>query len=227
MLVRFDLSQFDKKTVINSAKLELYVEAQPRTGAATANLYRASKEWVENEATWFKASESDWWDKEGGDFGPEVEASSEIPSNAVNKWEGFDVTSLVQDFVENPGSNYGFHLYMSVTMVTVEYVSSESGKTDKRPKLTLDLSTGIYNDVVVSKKQIRLRQTSGSYSIYLPFSGSSVVGIYDVKGKELTTFTSLKSNNWYKIPGSIKPGTHIVRISNQGKNIVKRLLFVK
>lgn len=214
---------------MNSAKLELYVEAQPRTGSATSNLYAASKEWNEMEATWFMATESDWWEEEGGDFKNDAASSFDFPSNAINKWHDFDVTDIVQKFIDSPESNFGFHFKMSVAMVTLEYVSSESGKKEYRPKLTLDIDqTGISTKQSTTKyDDIRLSKLSDSYALYLPYSGSNTISIYDVKGKLLSWFVASKGNRWQMLPVSIGQGIHIVRIHNKEKEIFKKIWFIE
>ncbi len=227
-MVKFDLSQFGTGSTVKSAKLELYVEAQPRSGNATANLYAVSKAWKEMEATWFRASSSSRWSKEGGDFDSKIEASFDFPSSATNKWQEFDVTSLVQEFVKNPETNLGFFLFMSVAMVTLEYVSSESNKTTNRPKLTLDIdNVGISNNNAQKSDQIRLSKISDSYFMLLPCSGQSQIKIFDLRGKVLSSFSLQKSNQWQKLPAEIVPGMHIVHINNRSRNFIKKVWFVK
>jgi hypothetical protein len=226
-LVKFDVSQFAPSTQIDKATMEMYVEGQPRTGSATANVYLVSKDWIELEATWFKASSSDWWDEEGGDFEPKIEASCEIPSNATGKWEEWDVTSCIQNFIDNPETNFGFHFFMNVTMVTVEYTSSESNNQQNRPKLTIETATAIENSPKKSNELIRLIKTADSYLVYLPFTSNSSVKVYDVKGKQIASFNTLRYGEWHRLPNSIKPGVHIIKINNKEKSIVKKLWFVK
>ena len=228
MLVLFDLSHITDRVTIEEATLEVYVEAHPISGSGITNVHAVSREWNETEVTWNKATDSDWWDGAGGDYNSDVEASFPFTSNAVGTWQDFDVTSLVQDFVDNPGSNYGFFLYMNSVMVAIEYTSSESNNTDERPKLTVVTDdVGIINDHNILNELFKLIKTQESYMMFIPFSGNSNVSIYDVKGKQLARFNTSKSNQWHRIPGSITPGIHIVRINNQGKNIVKKLWFVK
>ncbi len=227
-MVKFDVSDIDKSATVNSAKLEMFVEAQPRTGSADANLYEATQEWVENEANWFKASSSDWWDDEGGDFEGTVQATAAIPSNAVNQWQEFDVTDLVQKFIEDPESNFGFHLKMSVAMVTVEYVSSESDKVDKRPKLTVNYDgTGNVFTETVNHKNFDVSNVSGAYKMYNPFSGNSQVKIFNVLGREIASFSTTQSHQWHNLPVSIQSGVHIFTVTNNGKKLVKRVWLQK
>lgn len=223
-MVKFDLTQFDKNTVISNAKMELFVEAQPRGGIATARVFKASKEWNEMEATWFKASSSDWWSDEGGDYNNSMITSFEAPSNAVNKWQEFDVTDAIQEFIKSPNDNYGFHLYMNVTMVTYEYVSSESSKKDKRPKLTIEYdATDIMTHSQLKSNGIKIKKINDEYQISVPFNDKTTVSIYGVNGKMLTKFDIASSKKTHAIPLSLNPGIHLVKVQNKGKCFIKKL----
>ena len=179
------------------------------------------------ETTWFKATNSDWWDKEGGDYEPKIVATCDIPSNAVRKWEEWDVTTSIQEFIDNPSSNLGFHFFMSVTMVTVEYTSSESSDRQHRPKLTIETATGINTKKPVVNEQIKLSKTGDTYLLYLPIAGNSSVRVYDVMGKQVAAFNTSNSGEWYRMPNTIKPGVHVVKISNRNQNVVRKLWFLK
>lgn len=227
MLVKYDLTQFSKGTKISSAKLELYVEGQPRKGSATSNLYTASKEWKEMEANWFKASKEEWWSNEGGDYDPGIKASFDFPSNAVGKWHDFDVTELVQGFIDNPETNFGFHFFMSVAMVTLEYTSSESPNKGNRPKLILDIATGIQSNTIVSKEQVRIVKTNSSYQFFVPFSNTSEITMYGMNGKQLVAITTHGTQKWYQLPGIINNGVYLLRIAHGGKNSVQKIWLTR
>lgn len=204
--------------------MELFVEAQPRTGEATARVFKASKKWNEMEATWFKASSSDWWNDEGGDFNSSMITSFDAPSNATNKWQEFDVTQAIQEFINNPDENHGFHLYMNVTMVTLEYVSSESSKEDKRPKLTVEYdATGVINQTYLKEEAINIHNVNNEYRIKVPFDGNSIVSVYGLSGKMLSQFNTSSTTKTYTIPVSLKPGIHVVKINNNGRSFIKKL----
>jgi len=227
-LVKFDLTQIAPGTEIDKATMKMWVEGQPRTGTADANVYHASKEWNEMEATWFKANSSDWWNDEGGDRDNAIVSTCPIPNNATNKWEEWDVTSSIQEFINNPESNLGFHFFMSVTMVTVEYTSSESNNKQNRPMLILETATAINaNKQSIVNDQIRLTKMAGSYQLFVPFAGASSVKVYDVKGTQLAQFTTSQTAKWHALPDGLKPGVHILRINNNGKSFVKKLWLVK
>lgn len=228
-MVRFDLSQIDKNATITNAKLEMYVEATPDAGTATARLYAVAKSWKEAEATWYKASSSIDWDSEGGDYESTEIASFPISSTSAKKWQSFDATALVKEFVKNPEKNFGFFLYMNNVMVTIEYSSSQSATTANRPKLTVTYEeTGIQNNnFSTSHGQFELKRVSGSYLIKVPFSGNHCVGIYDARGALLASVTASQSDRWYELPSSIQPGIHLVRINGNESNIAKKVWFVK
>lgn len=224
VLVKFDLTQFDKNTEVNSAKMELFVEAQPRYGPATARLYRVSSDWDEMSATWFKSNSSNWWNDEGGDFNSNMITSFDAPASATNKWQEFDITELIQDFIKNPENNYGVHLYMNVTMVTYEYVSSESSKKDKRPKLTIDYNEPTAISVVnkYSDKKLEIIKTENYLKISVPFEGNSLISVFNLNGKLISRFNIKGKNSIVKTQTSFKAGTYIIKANNGNNSIFNK-----
>lgn len=225
-MVKFDLSQFEKDLEITNAKLELYVEAQPRSGSATSNVYLASTPWDENGATWFNASADKLWDTVGGDYAKDTIDGFDFPSDAIDQWQEFDVTTAIQEFIANPDLNLGFHFFMSVAMVTLEYVSSESSKSDKRPKLTITYDATDINQTTSFKSDfLSIKKVSNSYMMSVPYSGYSEVSIYNVGGKLLSKFNIDGTVKLHKINNPINPGIHIVKIKNRGNRIVEKIRF--
>ncbi len=87
-------------------------------------------EWEEDEVTWRTP-----WDDDGGDF---INNPLDENNNSdVQTWEDYDVTSAVEDFIDDPSSNYGFLIKHTAETVGVKFISSENSDQEKRPKLTL------------------------------------------------------------------------------------------
>jgi hypothetical protein len=96
-------------------------------------VHRITKDWGISSITW-KAP----WDSGGGDYDPIIEASN--TNDQKGKWEDFDVTDLVKEFIDNPSGNYGFIVkFLDDPLIdfgSVSY-SSEYSDISKRPKLTV------------------------------------------------------------------------------------------
>ncbi len=107
-LVRFTLPG-DIQTV-QTASLELTV-SQNDSFSETVDVHRVTSDWVEDEATWSKASSPTSWNQIGGDFDAQVSAEaivgSQIDTGSVVKWE---VTSDVAAFLDGSRMNHGWLL---------------------------------------------------------------------------------------------------------------------
>ena len=123
-LIRFDLSEFADAENVEKSTLSVYSVAQPRPGDAKIYVHRVARAWNEHEANWFEASDGVPWTDEGGDI--EGAFAEYQTTTEIEIWNSVDITSYVKDAIENPDGNFGIMLYMEVTMLTVEYASSEN-----------------------------------------------------------------------------------------------------
>lgn len=107
-LVRFSLP--DDIPTIQTASLELTVSKND-SFSETVVVHRMTSDWVEDEATWSKASSPTSWNQSGGDFDSQVSAEavvgSQIDTGSVVKWE---VTSDVAAFLDGSRTNHGWLL---------------------------------------------------------------------------------------------------------------------
>ncbi len=108
------------------------------TANGPKTLYKLTKEWDPDSATWIEP-----WRTDGGDFDSKPVATYD--RDTVNVWEDFDVTTSIKDIVEDEETNYGFLLKFDKKTPTngIFYHSSNSEETKLRPKMTI---TYVYED---------------------------------------------------------------------------------
>ncbi|MFC1507237.1 DNRLRE domain-containing protein [Thermoproteota archaeon] len=144
-LVKFDLSSIPLGSTINTASLMLY--GSGRSGDPTGRtyaVYRVTKDWVENQATWNSYRTGILWDTTGGDFSTDGASSTTVPSS-IGWWMTWDVTTIVKTWIEDGQPNYGF-LILDLNEVVpdptgfIGFDSKESIFTDWRPILEIDWS---------------------------------------------------------------------------------------
>jgi hypothetical protein len=101
MLYRFDLSVIPPETQINSASLNLYYFMWKDTDPVGRPLtvYKITSDWDEMSVT-FATKPS---------IASEVSSESLVP-DTTNVWIGWDLTRDVQDFVNNPETNFGWQI---------------------------------------------------------------------------------------------------------------------
>ena len=148
-----------------------------------------------------------------------------------NSWIDFNVTDTIQEYVKDPGRNYGFmfEVYMEGRYLTVN--SSEVSNESLRPKLTINYD----NDPVVPinynltnlHKDIKFRKTPESFLVYLPYSVPVSVYIFNIAGREVNSFTTDRSRQWYAISKLKSSGTYIVRISTPEGIVVRKVNFTR
>lgn len=113
-------------TTITSAVLSIYQQYSPNLDepvpATTVRVHRITAPWVEADVT---------WNNFAGAFDPAVITTLQVDSIG---WHTATVTSLVQDWVNNPSQNYGLLLEQGATLYN-NYTSSEGDPATDLPKL--------------------------------------------------------------------------------------------
>ena len=156
-LLRFDVTSIPAGSTVQQATLRLYAidHTGLRPTARTNNFFRwwpsitlrshqVLRPWAEDSATWEVAATGDAWEMPGcqgagvdyvGEYTDEVVGFEEIRS-----WVEFDVTELVQQWIDNPDSNYGVVIKAYLHTVTISYSfwSSEGPLAWFRPQLVVD-----------------------------------------------------------------------------------------
>ena len=151
-LLEFDLSSIPHGATINSAKLSLYSFDSPSNGSHStlsgsneSVLNRLTSSWDENTVNWSNQPS----------FTIQNQVILAESTNEIQNYLDIDVTSLVQDMVDNPNNSFGFLL----KLVTEDYyramifASSDNTDSSLHPKLevrySLDSSLSVekFNDI--------------------------------------------------------------------------------
>ncbi len=145
-LIWWDLSTFTEMEV-QSARLGLYAffrthEAGTWDFDVSAHAVRAP--WEEKSVTWNHASQGVTWGQPGcNQLGVDRDAASVdsvrfTQNSLVGSWYEWDITTLVQAWIDAPEENYGLLLIASGDRVRYDFWSSEGSLPSLRPKLTID-----------------------------------------------------------------------------------------
>jgi len=163
VLMKFDLSQLPADAIIQSAVLTLY-----QTGAGGDATYDVSAHKILRRnpdlrtATGFTYDGVNNWTASTACYNSIPLAQADIAPaedvtglNASAGYKNWDVTAMVQDWSENPASNYGL-LLNSDTVASADshrvFASSEAGNTTQRPALEVTYTlpgarTAVFGDV--------------------------------------------------------------------------------
>jgi uncharacterized repeat protein (TIGR01451 family) len=131
-ILKFDLASVPQGSRIVSASLQIYANTVPAV-APNVNLHKISTKWDPAAVTWSIAETGKPWTAAGGDYDPTPSLSQTI---SVVGWQNFDVTGLVNQWVNKISSNYGLILLPPVG-ANISFASSEHANVTWRPKLTV------------------------------------------------------------------------------------------
>lgn len=95
--LKYDLSGIPYKSRITSAKLRLYESWKNDNGDnGTTNIARVTQDWVDSEVNWnnMPATEGTY-------------LSESVSPPGVGSWSDWDITALVQEWVDQAHPNYG------------------------------------------------------------------------------------------------------------------------
>lgn len=111
-LLFFDvLASVPVNATITSATLQLYEPTVYPGGAITIEAHKLLKSWSETSTNWTKASGWTPWDTNGGKFDSAVAASA--TANVGGAWVKWNLTALVQEWVDRVSADYGIALIRS------------------------------------------------------------------------------------------------------------------
>jgi hypothetical protein len=145
-LIWWDLSTFSAMEV-QSARLGLYAfyrNQDAGTWALDVSAHAVRAPWAEASVTWNRASQGVLWGQPGcNQLGVDREAASVdsvrfTQASLVHNWYEWDITPLVQAWIDAPAENHGLILIASGDRVRYDFWSSEGSSPSLRPKLIID-----------------------------------------------------------------------------------------
>ena len=145
-LMRWDRASLPEGAHVESAQLEIYASSRALENAVSVSVYKMLRDWSEGSATWNRASSETYWHKAGCDgLGTDhaVNPVVTLPlgaTDSIPRWYTWDITELVQEWVDAPESNFGLILIAAGSLNYHGFLSSEAGATALRPRLWLTYS---------------------------------------------------------------------------------------
>ncbi|MEM1111856.1 MAG: DNRLRE domain-containing protein [Pseudomonadota bacterium] len=151
-LIAFDLSGIPAGSTIDAVELTMVVSANQRTDVPLS-LHRLQGAWGEgnqrvnergqpepattNDATWrHRFFRSELWEREGGDF--VANASAVANTGDTVTWSSGRMRADVQNWVDNPGSNFGWILIGDeVNPQSVQALFSKEADAEQVPTLRI------------------------------------------------------------------------------------------
>ena len=115
-LVKFDLSYIPQGATVTSATLKMTLKSQGNGLRADIGTYKVNKNWVELETNWNLAQTGISWSTAGCNHIPNDREGTYSDTQSISTGLSgdeyyWDVTNMVQKWVNDPSSNYGVFLY--------------------------------------------------------------------------------------------------------------------
>jgi len=143
-LLQFRIGMVPPGAHITRATLELY-QNTPSSAGGPVSVHRVTNDWVEGDKTGQTGAGVNWderdsgvnWNTPGGDFDPETAAITDIPVGEKD-WFSWDITSLVQGWVDGRYAYHGLMLFPASPATDVYFASSDASDPTLHPKLTIE-----------------------------------------------------------------------------------------
>lgn len=139
VLLSWDLSSIPKNSVIQSARLILNTKY---TSTQTFEIYKLNRNWVLDKTTWAQYNSLDKWTTAGAkatqDRDPKVLGTVLATKNGIYKTAlNTDGVAVVQSWINNPASNFGFIIADSANSQYVGFSSNKDSNVAYRPALEI------------------------------------------------------------------------------------------
>lgn len=189
------------------------------------SVYTVGKEWDPATARWEIP-----WAHEGGDFDSLNPIAHSKLDTTVKRWENFDVTETVKQFVQNPALNFGFLIkFDDNDRRGIMVYSSESQEADKRPKLVIN------GDVTHIKKikndrapDLSITTQGNSLWVRIPMANwNGKICVYSIEGKQVASVSINTPKAVYRIADKLTPGTYFIRLVNNSNVVIKKGVVIR
>lgn len=133
-LLRFDLSALAPGSRINSATLRLHASARSGAQAFNIGAHRMTQHWSETGATWTNADDATAW---SGGPGGSYAATPVATVAAASGWHQWNLTPLVQEWVDGVSPNHGVEL-VHTAVAAGNSIDFDSREQANKPQLVID-----------------------------------------------------------------------------------------
>ena len=221
-VIWFNLSMYNTTDTISNATLSLYwyyPVNSTRNNDTVVEIYRPV-DWDPDYVSWNHRTSDTPWNTPGGDWFDKNEVAqgsvsyasvtfsgSDVPDNRYNE---FDVTELVQDYISGEYENTGFFLKAQDEYDNyIAFYSSDWSNVDQRPKLTV-ITTQDHTPVMAS---IGPKTVDEESTLSFTVSASDVDGdvlIYSASGLPSGATFDSASGSFTWTPANGQAGTYQV-----------------
>lgn len=223
-LVKFDLTSISPGTPIQSAVLGLYMFSQAGSDFYV-EVYRVMNPWNEMDATWNNQPQFD------------STAITSLPYQGLTWWE-FDVTNLAQDWIDDPGQDYGallkFEIEQYPDSLGREAMFYSRDNTANQPYLNIQ-TAGIEEQCSARSSNFKISPNPFHKKGFLEFSTTRAYAVtallYDISGRQVATILDgIIPAGYHKYEicnGDRSSGIYFLKININDDSISKRIIILE
>jgi len=137
-VVRHDVSSLAPGTLITSATLRLYVTSNSEN--RNVDVFALTETWAELGVSWSERTSGVAWGSAGGSYTTPAVTSVAMSSTFVDNWVEFDITALVQEWVDGINPNEGVIL-LTDNNRELKLASREDADSTHHPQLVIEYTT--------------------------------------------------------------------------------------
>ncbi len=235
MVIKFDLSSIPSNSAVSDAVFEIYKYDDQTLGSYSAsyNAYVVTREWSDKEANWKKSTASTSWSSPGGDYTASAPCDKFAYNGSYNGWFDYSVKKAVQGFIDTPSENHGF-----IVLVPEQigwdldqgsfFYSSESSKTNLRPKLTITYDGTTQSTGQAAKgvrKRITIQRMAHTLVLRVPFMEGYSVTMSDLRGRKITSCMDKNGSESCVIPLPLSSGVYVITVRTSEETLVEKFRF--
>ena len=207
MAIKFDLSDVNIPADADITEAILSVYSYDDVGYGDngkKSIYSITADWSENTITWSNKPNYN------------STAISSHTSSTTATWNDFEVTSVIEDIVQNNANNYGFYIIFPSRDYGVKMRSSEYSDVAYRPKLNITCEFQNPTIVVQNGGEEWEQYTTQNIEWIDNITGNVKIELLDNGTVFKTIATSVPSNGTYEwnIPEDFQIGEYIVQVTS-------------
>ena len=260
-LLRFDIaSEIPEGATIESVELTLFM-SRTQAGATDVSLHQVFADWGEadsdaaggegggttataGDATWIhRFSDDQTWNNAGGDFNNAPLASLSVGGTGSYTWESTPgLVSIVQDWLDNPNSNFGLLLRGDETSTgTAKRFDTRENVTEaNRPVLAVTFSgvqvsnedeTEVPTTATLEQNFPNPFNPTTNIRFNLPAASNVQLNVYDILGRQVATLVNgVRAAGAHEVTfdaTQLSSGIYIYTLEGVGFSLARKLTLVK
>lgn len=227
-VMAFDLSSVPVNATITSASLSLYHNPNSSnaqgcsslSGSNIAWLQRITSTWGENTVTWVNQPTTTTVD----------EVTLPQSTSTTEDYPNINVTTLVQDMVNNPSSSFGFEIKLQTEQYYRSMIFASGHNTDTTILPTLKVCYSKPNNICCAFPKLNFNvfpnPNNGSFSVSGLNAGNYTIELFNVLGERIiNNCENLSETAYFNFSSILSTGIYFIKLSRGNLVYSKKIII--